>query len=346
MAQDELVDGVVLEAPADEEHAAPAHERPHRKEVHVDAAGRVVRRMAVLVQCVLENQVIEVRLVRGEEDDRVALRERVDLGELLMVIVQRFAVAACVEEVDQVRGQVDDVRAVRRGDFAEISDRLGRNLRLRAFQLARETRDAAAEARPGLDVLADEARHLVAGPAEAALGALEGERRLQRDEVGEPRRLRRIGAAGELPALAELRERRRLTCDDAAALRVAAEHPPLAKPAGVARVAGREQVAEARPVHAVDLRRLPRDPERRHQRIVADREAGLELRVEAAPPSAAARGRDGDRLDGAVRRVGGTVLDDPTLQHLPLEAARRVEQEDDRPPLRPRPRRIFGRGLR
>jgi hypothetical protein len=83
VVQHELVDGVVLERAADEEHAAPPEELPHREEVHVDAAGGVVRRVAVLVERVLQHEVVEVRLVRRQEDDRMALCELVDALELV-----------------------------------------------------------------------------------------------------------------------------------------------------------------------------------------------------------------------------------------------------------------------
>ena len=98
VVQHELVDGVVLERPADEEHAAPAHERPHREEVHVDAARRVIRRVAVLVEKELQDRVVEVRLVRRQEDDREAARDGEDLLELLLVVVHRVGIRAAVGE--------------------------------------------------------------------------------------------------------------------------------------------------------------------------------------------------------------------------------------------------------
>src|SRR5205823_1220213 len=89
----------------------------------------------------------------------------------------------------------------------------------------------AAEGRPGDDLLLDEARHLVAGPAEAALGPVERQRRLPGDEVGEPGGVAEVGPAGAPPALAQLRGRCRLANHDPAAVRVPPEHPPLAEPA-------------------------------------------------------------------------------------------------------------------
>ena len=146
--------------------------------------------VAVLVQRVLEHQVVEVRLVRGQEDDRVALGERVDVLQLGAVVVSSAAVALRVEQVDQLGDEVDHERAVGGGDLAQVARRLARHARRRASERAREARDAAAERRAREDVLVHEARHLVARAAQRALGALERERGLARDELGEAGRRR------------------------------------------------------------------------------------------------------------------------------------------------------------
>ena len=146
--QDELVDRVVLERAADEEHAAAAHERPDREEVHVDAAGGVVGRVAVLVQRVLQDEVVEVRLVGRQEHHRVALGERVDALEVAAVVVQRLAVRPRVEEVDELRGEVDDVRAVGGGDLLQIALGLAQRRLNGAPGVRRQARDAAAERGP------------------------------------------------------------------------------------------------------------------------------------------------------------------------------------------------------
>ena len=92
VAQDELVDGVVLEGAADEEDAAAPDQRPDREEVHVDAAGGVVGRMAVLVQDVLQR-----RGGRGSTCARAgtppggAARARRLLERALVVVAQRLA---------------------------------------------------------------------------------------------------------------------------------------------------------------------------------------------------------------------------------------------------------------
>src|SRR5581483_6435898 len=115
--------------------------------------------------------------------------EPVQLLEARAIVAQRLAVALRVERVDEVRGEVDDVRAVGRRDLLEIPGRTPRDLLLRLVQLAREAREPAAEGRAREDVLAHEARHLVARAAKAALGALERERRLARHELREADRL-------------------------------------------------------------------------------------------------------------------------------------------------------------
>src|SRR5207253_4100211 len=151
-----------------------------------------------------------------------------------------------------------------------------------------EARDAAAEDGPRDDLLLDEARHLVARAAEPALGALERERRLPRDEVREPGGVRDVGAARAPPALAQLRGRRRLARDDAAAVRVPPEHPRLAEPSRVARVAEGQELSEARGPHPVLLGRQPGDAQRGEQRVVADGKPRLQPRIDAprAPPPA------------------------------------------------------------
>ena len=82
---------------------APAHQRPDREEVHVDAARRMVGRMSVLVQRVLQHQVIEIRLVRRQEDHRMALAQVVDLLEPAAIVVQALLVALRVKHMDELR---------------------------------------------------------------------------------------------------------------------------------------------------------------------------------------------------------------------------------------------------
>src|SRR5207245_6478748 len=115
-----------------------------------------------------------------------------------------LAVALRVHEADQVGGQVDVVRAVLRGDLAQVAPGVAREARLVAAEAPRQARDAAAEGRARDDLLLDEARHLVARAAEPALRALVRERRLQREAVRENRGMSWVGAARATPALALL----------------------------------------------------------------------------------------------------------------------------------------------
>ena len=80
--------------------------------------------MAVLVQRVLQDQVVEVRLVRRQEDHRVALGEGVDALQVAAVVVQRLAVRPRVEQMDELRAEVDDVGAVGGGDLLQIALRV------------------------------------------------------------------------------------------------------------------------------------------------------------------------------------------------------------------------------
>src|SRR5205823_9350891 len=200
----------------------------------------------------------------------------------------------------------------------------------------------AAEGRPGDDLLLDEARHLVAGAAEAALGPVERQRRLPGDEVGEPGGVAEVGPAGAPPALAQLRGRCRLANHDPAAVRVPPEHPPLAEPARVARVAQGEERREARRPDAVPLGGEPGGAKRREQRIVPHGERGLEPRVDhPRPPPTRCRNRE-----DVVPRRRHTLrarARDPALEQTALEPARRVNQEYDPPPGRGPPR-LVGQG--
>jgi hypothetical protein len=337
LVQDELVGRVVLEAAADEEDAAAADQRPDGEEVHVDAAGGVVRRMAGLVERVLQHQVVEIRLVRRHEHDGASLCERVDLLELAVVVAQHVAVALRVDQPDDARDQVDHVGAVRRGDLAEIAQGFLAHARLAAAQLGREPSHAAAERGPRHDLLGDEARHLVAGAAHAALGPLEREGRLPDNELRQAHG--RVDAGSPTPAPAKLREPRGLGRDHPAALRMPPEDPVLAQPARISRVTQAKEVAEPGRAFPVALRRAPGHAQGGQHRIVPLREVRLEARIDA-PGAAPSRGRNPDLIDRA-RPVGGPSAFDPLLEQPLLQRARGVEQEDH--PLaalrRPRARR-------
>ena len=118
-----------------------------------------------------------------------------------------------------------------------------------------------------------EARHLVARAAQAALGALERERGLARDELGEAGGLADRAAHRVPPALAQLARGRGLARHDPAAVELAPRDPALAQRVRIARIAA-QQIDEARAALAVALARKPRDAQRREQRIaVAGRAA-------------------------------------------------------------------------
>src|SRR6185503_3838333 len=102
--------------------------------------------------------------------------------ELARVVAQALRIALGVEEPREPGREVDRERTVRGGNLAQIARGFARDARFALAALERELRDAAAERRPREDVLAHEARHLVARAAQAALGALERERGLPRDE--------------------------------------------------------------------------------------------------------------------------------------------------------------------
>src|SRR5262249_13753635 len=170
LAEHELVDLVVLEGAADEEDPRAAEQPAGGEEGHVDATGRGGGREGGLVEGVLENQAVEVRLVAGEEDERVALAEDRQRGELRAIVVQRLPVSLRVEVADQAGGELDHPRTVAGGDLAEIAPRLARHLGLAASERAGEPGDPAAEARTDDDLLLDEARHLVARATQAPPG--------------------------------------------------------------------------------------------------------------------------------------------------------------------------------
>src|SRR6266566_3388649 len=235
----------------------------------------------------------------------MALAERGEGFELHAVVVQGLAVALRVHEADQVGCQVEVVRAVTRGDLAEIAAGVARHTRLVAAEAPRQARNAAAEGRARDDLLLEEARHLVARAAEPSLGALERERRLPRDEVGEAGGVREVGAAGAPPALAQLRGRRRLARDDAAAVRVPPEHPRLAEPSprgGHARSTARGAAARAGSRHRGGRRCAVRRPAART----------AEARVSRASPPERILAKPRVR-----REAGGTSTPGPRRRYLP-----------------------------
>src|SRR5262249_37458017 len=221
---------------------------------------------------------------------------------------------------DAVRGEVDDVGAVGGGDLLQIALRLTLGRRHGTSELLREAGDPAAERGPGDDVLAHEARYLVAQPADATLRALERQAGLTRDEVGEPRGLAEVGAARAAPALTQLGSQRRLAGDHLVA-RGAARPERLTHPAGIARVAHQQQPQQATAGAAPGRTLEPRHPERREERVVGGGQTRVQARVEPGMARSPSRRGDRDHLVRNARR--DVVLEDPLPEDAPLEAAAR-----------------------
>src|SRR5262249_28696066 len=331
--KDELVDRIVLEGAPDEEHAAATHQRADREEVHVDPAGGVIRGVAVLVQSVLQDEMVEVRLVRRQEDHRIALSQVVDVLEIAAVVVQRLAVSARVEEVDQLRGEVDDVRAVGGGDLLEIALRVAQHRRLRPSELLCQARDAGTEGgtreeggRGGV-ARGREGGPWGARPAPPPLRALQRQSGLPGDEDGETGRLPEIGAAGAPPALAQLRRGSGLSGDHLVARRMPGADG-LSHASGVTRIAEEQELEEAPTRAATRGSRKPCDAQRGEHGVIVGGEAGFQPRVHRRGRAAAG---GGDR-NGLVRDARRDVmLLDPSPQDAELGTAGGVEQEDAPP---------------
>ena len=210
----------------------------------------------------------------------MSLGQRCDLIELRSLVVERLAVTQRVEQPDETCDEIDHVGAVGGSDLAQIGGGLPRNVRLRPLELARESREASAEGDAAEDVLVDESRDLVTRTAQAALGALERQRGLSRDELGEPGGLRPVGSSRTAPALAQLGQGCRFAGDDAAPVRVRRKTQRSPQPARIARIAKRDQVPQASHPNSSDLLGLPRDAQRGQQRVIGCGDAGLESRVE------------------------------------------------------------------
>src|SRR5262249_8134761 len=181
---------------------------------------------------------------------------------------------------------------------------------------------------------------LVAQPPDAALGALERQAGLTRDEVGQPRGLAEVGAARAAPALAQLGSQRRLAGDYLVA--GGATRPErLTHPAGIARVAQQQQPQQAAAGAAPGRTLEPRHPERREERVVVRRQACVQACVEPGMARPSSRRGNRDHLVRDARR--DVVLEDPLPQDAPLDAAARVEQEHDPPPADLLPRLLLGR---
>ena len=101
--------------------------------------------MSVLVECGHERGVIEVRLVAGKKDDRVALRKRINFLELRPVVLQSFTVSAGIHETAKLRAQVDEIGTVHRRYFRKVRGSFMPYLRCRSSTLPSQARDPAAK---------------------------------------------------------------------------------------------------------------------------------------------------------------------------------------------------------
>ena len=178
MAQHELVGLVVLELAADEEDPRPSYHRAHRDEVQVVPTCGVIWREVVLEQGVLQYEMVGVRLVGGEEHERMVLAELVQLLERLRGVVD-VAISKADHPAHQTGNGVDHERRVSGGDLLEIIAGAFSHLLDRHPVGFGELGNALLEAAALEQRLAHELRHLVAAATQGSLCTFEGEPRLQ-----------------------------------------------------------------------------------------------------------------------------------------------------------------------
>ena len=247
----------------------------------------MVEREAVLEQHVLEHEVVEVRLVGGEEDQGVRFAEGEDLAQLRAGVVDAL-VRGADEYLRDVVDEVDDVGRVLGGDLLQIP--LGALLHpLDRLALGvGEALDAMLERPAPEQVLFEEPGDLVPLPAKPPLGSLEGEPGLEGDVLAERGA---IGGAAALrlgPPTLDLGAAGRIPDDDAGTVGVLGEDGPLLEGVRVARVPDAEAVADRDAAQAVALLRQPRDPHRHEQRIVLMGEALVDRGIDVREGSLAA----------------------------------------------------------
>ncbi len=309
---------------------------------------------------VLEHEVVEIRFVGREEDDRILLLEPCDPLHHGFVVDESLVVAPGVEPADRLGDEIDHERAMGRRDLAQIArglrregreGREGRDRRerpaVRAADLAlppsllQDAIQSAAKARPPEDLLVHQARHLVTRPSHPPLGALERERRLLPHELRESDRLGLVEAAGRRPALTQIRGEGRLAGDQQTAVRLPPRHDRLAQPVRISGIPRQQEAEEARLAGAISKRGEPDDPQRRHQRVAPGREGGRESGLEGgirrvrivtparrSPPPGA---RDLHDFMGLGPPLFRPIRGDPGVDQAPLDAARRLDEKDDAP---------------
>ena len=229
------------------------------------------------------------------------------------VAAEHHAVEAGAQVEEQRAGPRDDLFHQRAGFAEQLGDRAAR--RLGQFG------ERGAEFGAGAQAVGDEARHLVAGAADAAFGDVEREPRLPRDETGKFGAVgaSRVAAAGlRREPVAQCVERRRLADQYLRAAAVAEQDQPRAQRAGMARVA-EQDVAEFERAVALEPRDAPRDAQRHH----------LPRRL-SVEPGAEGFEREGvivilDREAGPLRVVVASGGVDPVEQELALDPVARVD---------------------
>jgi hypothetical protein len=78
------------------------------------------------VQDVLQHEMIEIVFMGRQEDDGMSLFEGCDALHTFGVIDEFFVIAPRIEPPDQADHEIDHERAMRRRDFFQIAQRLGR----------------------------------------------------------------------------------------------------------------------------------------------------------------------------------------------------------------------------
>ncbi len=282
----------------------------------VVAAEHVVAREVVLPQHLGQHERVGVGAVRGQEHQRV-------LGVQFAQRLQAAGVGVHLPRVVVHRAQdpgeqVDRGRVDRRDEALQVLLRLGGDVGLGPAGLRREAADLAGEGRPADDLVADLARDLGAVAEHLALGAVERELGLLGDEADEVLGVR----AHPLAAVPDEQLPRggRASDDDA-----------VAQPVGPALVGtrGPRPLTQLRPpghdVQQPDQRllgrrphRLPHQPHRDEQGVVAPRQPARELLTLG--------GHGLDRAPVRRPRTGEPPVDEP-----PLEDARRVDEDHQRP---------------
>lgn len=250
----QLVNGVVAEAPPDEDQPGALSERADGPERQVVPTEQVVARKVVVVEDLGEHERVCVAAVRRQEHERVTAVELAQPLEPLEVGLD--VVGPRVHRAQQEPERVDRDRALDGRELLEVGHRLGHDGVDGAPLALREGVDLGAERRARGDLLGDEPRHLVAVSDDRSVGAVAGDHGLAGHEGAE--RARGTARAGVLTeATPQHRHPRPLAGDDVYAIGLAPGDPWLESRRGPARIGQREEVSKA---HAPVTAALARDP--------------------------------------------------------------------------------------